>query len=67
MEKILLRKSGYALEQATQGSGGVIIPGSVKETLRGGNKGHGLVGKYWWQVDSWTGRSWRSFPTLVTL
>jgi len=30
-------------------------------------KGHGIVGKYWWWVDSWTGWSWRSFPTSVIL
>ena len=28
-EKFLLRKSGNALEQAAQGSGGVTIPGGV--------------------------------------
>lgn len=22
---------------------------------------------YWWQVDGWTGRFWRSFPTLVII
>ena len=30
-------------------------------------KGRGLVGKYPWWVDSWTRRSWRSFPPLVIL
>jgi len=37
-------KSGQALEQFVQGSGGVTIAGGVKETCRCGTSGHGLVG-----------------------
>jgi len=59
--------SGNAMEWAAQGGGGVTIPGGVHETFRCSTKKHGLVGKYWWQVDSWTGWSWRSFPRLVIL
>jgi len=43
-EKIHLRKSGEALEQAAQGVGGVTIPGGVQEKGSCGNWGHGLVG-----------------------
>ena len=43
------------MEWAAQGGGGVTIPGGVHETFRCSTKKHGLVGKYWWQVDSWTG------------
>ena len=31
------------------------------------SRAHGLVGKYWWWMDGWTGWSWRSFPTSVIL
>jgi len=37
----------------------------VQETFRRGTEGRDSVGKYWQQADSWTGSSWRSFPTLV--
>ena len=43
------------MEWAAQGSGGVTIPGGVQETFRYCTKGHGLVGKYWWYLDGWTG------------
>ena len=43
-ETFLLRKSGEALEQAAQGSGGVSIPEGVQEMCRCGTKGQGLVG-----------------------
>ena len=36
-------KSGQALEQAAQESGGVTIPGDVKKTCRYGTSGHGLA------------------------
>ena len=44
-------KSGQALEQAAQGSGGVPIPGGVQKTCRCGTSGHGLAGLVvlgWW-------------------
>jgi len=37
-------QSGQALEQATQGSGGVTISGGVQKMCRCGTLGHGLVG-----------------------
>ena len=45
----------------------VTVPGGVQEVCRHSIKGHGLVGKYWWQVDGWTGWSWSSLPTSVIL
>jgi len=56
-----------ALERAAQGGGGVTIPGSVQEMCRCSTKEQGLVGKYWWQVDSWTRSSQTSFLTLMIL
>lgn len=47
--------------------GWVSVPGGVLETCRCCTKGQSLVGKWWWQVGSWTGWSCRSFPTLVSL
>jgi len=44
MEKIILRKSQEALEQAAQGGGRVTIPGCVQEKGRCGREVHGLVG-----------------------
>ena len=44
IRKKLLRKSGEALEQATQGRGGVTVPEGVQEMCRYGSYGHGLVG-----------------------
>jgi len=41
-KKINLRKSSNALEQAAQEGGGVINPGGVQLTGRGGHK-HGLM------------------------
>ena len=43
------------MEWTAQGGGTVTIPGGVQETFRCSTKGHGLVGKHWWWVDSWTG------------
>ena len=43
LEKILLRNSDKTLEQITQGSGGVIVPGDVQEMWRCGTEVHGLV------------------------
>jgi len=37
-------KSGQALDQAAQGSGGVPIPGGVQKPCRCGTSGHGLAG-----------------------
>ena len=42
--KILLRKSGQALKQAAQASGGVTVPGSVQEPCRRGTEGHSVHG-----------------------
>jgi len=39
----------------------------LKKMSRYCTKRHGLVGKYWWQVDSWTGCPWSSFQTPVIL
>ena len=33
----------------------IIVPGGVQETFKCGSKEYGIVGKYWWQVDGWTG------------
>jgi len=52
LEKILLRNSDKTLEQITQGSGGVIVPGNVQEMWRCGTEVHGLV-DMWWEVSSW--------------
>ena len=38
-------KSGQALDQAAQGSGGVPIPGGVQKPHGCGPWGHGLVGR----------------------
>ena len=46
-EEFLLRKSGDAVAQAAQGSGGVTISGDVQETFQYFTEEHGLVGKYW--------------------
>jgi len=43
-KKFLYRKSCEALEQAAQGSGGVIVPGGVQKACKYGTSGHGLVG-----------------------
>ena len=43
-EESILRNSGQTLEQAAQGSGGVTVPGDIKEICRCVNEGHGLVG-----------------------
>ena len=43
LEGFLLRKSGETLEQAAQGGGRAIIPGTAQETCRYGTEGHGLV------------------------
>jgi len=45
--------SSQALEQAAQGSDGVIIPGGVQKTCRCGTLGYGLVGMvvFGWQLD----------------
>ena len=40
-KEILLRKNGNTLEQAAQGSGGLSVPGSVKEKGRCGTECHG--------------------------
>jgi len=40
LEKFLLRKSGNALAQATQGGGGVTIPGGVQQEGRCGTEEH---------------------------
>jgi len=40
-EKSHLRKSGWALEQAAQGCGGITISGSVEEMCRCGIEGLG--------------------------
>jgi len=50
-EKCLCCKSGQALAQAAQGSGGVPIPGGVQKLCGCGPWGHGLagmVGLGWW-------------------
>jgi len=38
------RVIGQALEQAAQGSGGLIFPGGVRKTWRYGMSRHGLAG-----------------------
>ena len=43
-EKVLHWKSGQALAQAAQGSGGVPIPGEVQTPCGCGTWGHGLAG-----------------------
>ena len=64
-EEFLLRKCGYASEQATQGGGGVSVSGGeerIDEVLRD---------MVQWTLlmvgDSWTRQSQRSFPTSMTL
>jgi len=42
--KIYLLKQCQVLEQAAQGSGGVIIPGGFQKTCRCGTSGHHLAG-----------------------
>lgn len=44
LEKYLLIKSDGTLAQATQESGGVIVPGGVREVWRCGTEEHGSVG-----------------------
>lgn len=41
LRKFIFRKSDKALEQASQGSGEVTVPGSVQETCRCGTEGYG--------------------------
>jgi len=56
------------LERAAQGGGGVTVPGGIQETCRCGTEGHGLLGNTGERkMDDFTGRSWRSIPTLVIL
>ena len=50
LRKVLLQKSGQALEWAAQGGAGVTIPSGVQEKFRCCTKGHGSVGNI--------GRSW---------
>ena len=50
-EKFLYWKSGQALVEAAQGSGGVAIPGGVQKMCRYSTSGHGLAGMVvlgWW-------------------
>ena len=42
---------GKELEQAAQGSGGVIVPGGVQEVCRHGTEGHSLASNI---GDRWT-------------
>jgi len=44
LEKFLSCKSGQALDQAAQGSGGVLIPGGVQKPCRCSTWGYGLAG-----------------------
>lgn len=50
----LLWKSGWALDQAARGDGGVPIRGGIQEMWRYRTKGHGLLGKRCQQVYGWT-------------
>ena len=52
-EKFLYWRSGQALQQAAQRSGGVPIPGGVQKMCRGGISGHGLAGMVvlGWRLD----------------
>jgi len=43
-EKFLYCKSGQALGQAAEGSGGVPFPGGVQKMCGCGTSGHGLAG-----------------------
>jgi len=50
-KKILLWKSGEALEQAAQGGDGVTVPGGIQEICRYGTEGHSLMSMVvmgWW-------------------
>ena len=52
--KVLYRRSGQALAQAAQGSGGVPIPEGVHKPCGCGSWGHGLAGMgvLGWRLDS---------------
>ena len=41
------------MEWAAQAGSGVTVLGGVQEMFRC-TEGHGLMGKYWWYLDSWT-------------
>ena len=51
--KFLLRKSGEALAQAAQGSGGVTVPGGDREPWRCGTGGRGQWA-WWGWVGGWS-------------
>ena len=53
LKKFLLQKSGQEMEWAAQAGSGVTVLGGVQEMFRC-TEGHGLMGKYWWYLDSWT-------------
>ena len=52
-EKFLLRKSGEAVAQGAQGSGGVTIPGGAEEPCGWDTEGRGQWA-WWGWIGGWT-------------